>query len=441
MLPAHLQELLTAAVDGELSPAERRLVEKLLRDSEEARAFHGKLQADAERLHNLPARPRADDFAVTVLAIINDRGLAPTPLPTPRRKENRWNSSTALVWGSYAAAAVVLLTVSIGSYLYFAASQHQLASAKKDKEAESILPAPPVLAERHPSQPIAKKNPAIRPTPIGAEVLPDPLQFLPELIAKATPRDPELLPMPRAHEIIASPPQPESDPFRQVTIRLPVLLPLRDLDEAYPKKQVRDELKKDEVVHIDLFCKHGPRAAELLQAALRARGQHVIVDAVAVDALKKRPKAEYLFYTESLTAEEIAQLLEHLGAEDKKAEAAKGGAGLFDKFMLAEFNTTDLMELARLLGIPPAQLKLPKVRPVGNLAPTKSLESDTAGRLVAALPKGTSSRTGEKVTLLLPFTQPHADPRTSKEIKSFLDKRGERRPGAVPMMLVLRPLS
>jgi negative regulator of sigma E activity len=440
MLPAHLQELLTAAVDGELSPAERRLVEKLLRDSEEAREFHGKLQADAERLRNLPTPSRADDFAATVLAIINDRGLAPTPLPTPRRKENRWNSSTALVWGSYAAAAVVLLTVSIGSYLYFAASQQQLASAKKDKEAESILPAPPVVAERsHPA--VVKKVPETRTAPIGAEVLPDPLRFLPELIAKGTPRDPELLPMPRSQEIIASPPQPESDPFRQVTIRLPVLLPLRDLDEAYPKKQVRDELKKDEVVHIDLFCKHGPRAVELLQAALRARGQSVIVEAAAQDALKRRPKAEYLFYTESLTAEEIAQLLEHLGAEDKKAEAAKGGAGQFDKFMLAEFNTTDLTELARLLGIPAAQLKLPKVRPVGNLAPTKSLESDTAGRLVAALPKGTAARAGEKVTLLLPYTQPHADPRTSKDIKSFLEKRGERRPGAVPMMLVLRPLN
>ncbi len=50
MLPVHLQELLTASIDGELTNAERRLVDKLLRESAEARTFHARISNCAHRL-------------------------------------------------------------------------------------------------------------------------------------------------------------------------------------------------------------------------------------------------------------------------------------------------------------------------------------------------------------------------------------------------------
>jgi hypothetical protein len=198
---------------------------------------------------------------------------------------------------------------------------------------------------------------------------------------------------------------------------------------------VRDELKKDDAIHLDIFCKESTRGAELVQAALRARGQTLIVDAIAQERLKKKQKSEFVFYSESMTSDEIAQLLEHLGADDKKAETKKSGDGQFDKFMLLEFAIADQREMSKLLGMP--QFKLPKLKVSGVIDPRKPLEASTASQLGATLPKGGPSR-GEKLTLMISNGGAGHNPQASKEIKSFLDKRGDRKPGTVPMMLVLR---
>ncbi|MCE9531805.1 MAG: hypothetical protein K8T89_11880, partial [Planctomycetes bacterium] len=160
--------------------------------------------------------------------------------------------------------------------------------------------------------------------------------------------------------------------------------------------------KLDEVIRIDLFSKDSTRASEMLQAVLKARGQQIVVDAMVQDRLKKKLKGEYIFYTETLTADEIAQVLEQLGAEDRKLEQKKAGDGQFDKFMLAPFLAADLTELGKILGIPPAQIKLPKPKTMSVIDPRKSLESITAQQLATSLPKS-GSRGNEKQTLLLPF--------------------------------------
>ncbi len=120
---------------------------------------------------------------------------------------------------------------------------------------------------------------------------------------------------------------PDVEPFKVVPrLRLSVLLPLQDLDQPYPKAQVKDELKKDEVIRIDLFCKEGVRATEIVQAALRSRGQQMLVDSLAQDRIKKKQKSEYVVYTESLTADEIAQLLEQLaGRRRQEGREQEGG--------------------------------------------------------------------------------------------------------------------
>src|SRR4051794_5362736 len=130
MLPAHLQELLTATVDGELSPAEQRLVEKLLRDSEEARVFHAHLSSDATRLRKLPVATLSEDLAAHILSIIADKALTPTPFPILRREKAR-DTSKLLIWVSMSAAAGILIAVSLGSYFYFATSQQTSGVAKE----------------------------------------------------------------------------------------------------------------------------------------------------------------------------------------------------------------------------------------------------------------------------------------------------------------------
>ena len=54
MITADQTELITAAVDGELSATEVRIFRRLLDNSGEARALYAKLRADRDRVRNLP---------------------------------------------------------------------------------------------------------------------------------------------------------------------------------------------------------------------------------------------------------------------------------------------------------------------------------------------------------------------------------------------------
>lgn len=435
MLPAHLQELLTAAVDGELSHAERRMVDTLLRDSEEARAFHAQFLGDAARLRNAPRVSPPDDLAADIMARINERGMRPTPLPT-RRRHSTLTHPQFLPWLSVATAAVVLIAVSIASYLIFANAQSNPLEPSKDtvSNRQPSIPNPPYKNDTSRPKP---NEPKVE-QPLLVEVGPLPREVAPNAIVKNEPRiDPEILPNPRlygAEDLHGVGPMSEPPSIKMVELNLSLLLPLKDLDQPYPKKQLRDRLAKEEIVRMNLFCKDSTKAAELVQAALKTSGQQMIVDATAQDRLKKRLNTEYVFFTESITPEEIAVLLETLGANDKKAEAKKGGDGSFHMFHLTPFTSEDASRLSSLLGVRRDSLKLPKIKTA--LDPRNSLEGDTASKVASTLPKGGASR-NDRSTLLLPNGPVVAKPETSKEIKSFLEKRGERKPGTVSFMLVL----
>src|SRR5262249_23683932 len=132
MLPANLRELLSAAVDGELSAAERKTAQRLLRESPEARALYAQLKADAGRLKNLPRVAAPGDLADSVMAAINERAMTPTPLPPSRQTSPKFNWSAASIWINLVTAACVLIVISVGSYLYFAASERYFAEQRKN---------------------------------------------------------------------------------------------------------------------------------------------------------------------------------------------------------------------------------------------------------------------------------------------------------------------
>src|SRR5205823_6069244 len=77
MLPERYRELLTAYVDGELGPRQRRTLEKVLRRSAEARALLEKLQADSQELRALAPAPLPQDLSDSVLMLIAQRRLQP----------------------------------------------------------------------------------------------------------------------------------------------------------------------------------------------------------------------------------------------------------------------------------------------------------------------------------------------------------------------------
>src|SRR4051812_35235536 len=98
MSPANLRELLTAAVDGELTPAERKAAKRLLRESEPARVLFPQLKAAAARLKKLPRANAPAALADPVMAAINARAIVPTPLPPSRHPTRKFNWGWLPVW-------------------------------------------------------------------------------------------------------------------------------------------------------------------------------------------------------------------------------------------------------------------------------------------------------------------------------------------------------
>ncbi|MBO0698953.1 MAG: hypothetical protein J2P46_11205 [Zavarzinella sp.] len=432
MIPANQRELLTAAVDGELTPADRKAVERLLRESAAARTLFAQLKADAGRLRNLPKVPAPADLSDNVLTTIRDRVMRPTPLP-PTRPARPFNWSAMPVWANVVTAAAVLLTITAGSYLYFAASNDYVAdqnrkvaakgrtAADAERERPKADPrdrAEPPVVEPEPPRPGAV---AIMPRDVGPEVGPSPRE-MPADIQTGPIRD-----------------MPEIESFQLDKVRVSHFFTPQDLptDEA-ARKKLTDEMRKDELIRLDLFCHSSPKALEMVLAALKARKITVFTDAFVTEQLQKKNPPEVMIFTEALTPDEVTQLLTALGADD--AKRAGDGPVELDTLVAAPFLPVDLTMLSRLLGVPNLEPKAPKGKAGVDIR--KPLPEGTASELANSLSKlgggPPSKRKAEKVAVVVCYKPANSAPGSSREIKQFLDRRADRKADAKPLMLVLR---
>jgi hypothetical protein len=428
MKSVNVRELLAAAVDGELTPAERKAARRVLRESDAARVLFAQLKADATRLKKLPRVPVPADLTDNVLAVINDRAMTPTPLPPAGRRGSRFNWGWLPIWANMAAAAGVMVAISLGSYLYFAASQQQ---ADSQNAAVAHLPAVP------PDHDLARV-PADR-GPEPREKLGEP-RPAPEAVVRNLPPTPEIGPSPRVvfgQDTLTSPPQdvPEIEPFQPDKIRLSHLIKLHDLaGDAGARKKLTAEMKKDELIRLDLFSAAPAKALDYVLAALKARGIATVTDGFAQDRVRRNASTELMVFTEAMKADEVAQLMDALGVEDKK------GAGLFDTLVAAPFLGDDLVVLGKLLGVPNVTSKLPKAKAGVDIR--KPLPEGTADHVAASLSgMGGSSPTppkAERMAVVVAYSPANANPGASREIKQFVDRRGPRKPDAKPVMLVLK---
>lgn len=430
MKTVNLRELLTAAVDGELTPAERRAVDRALRESEPARAMLAKLQSDKARMKALPRISAPVDLAENVLCMIQDRAMTPTPLPPTTRTPRKFNWSMLPIWVNVATAAAILVVVSLGSYSYFAASQNYFAN----REHPQVAKVPDLKLPNY-------DDPTKAPDPKVIEVV----RPIPEVVVQK-PREvgPEIGPSPRdVTDIITGPrplggPTPEIEAVQLDKIRVSSLFVLSDLstDETVRKKLV-NEMKKDELIRLDLFCGTTQKALDRVLVGLKARGLIVVTDSFAADRLKKSISTEIVIFTETLTPDEVAQFLANLGAEDSKTPAPE-----FTMLVAAPFLPADLDKLGKLLGVPNV---LPKPA-VGKKAIdiSKPLPEGTANHVASSLTKMRTGSPGstktESMAIVAAYSPMNAYPANSKEIKQFLDRRGERKPEAKPLMLVLRTI-
>jgi hypothetical protein len=447
MLPDRYRALLTAYVDGELTPRQRRHAERLLRQSGEARELLRRLQEDARALRELPpVRPPAD-LAEAVLRGIAERRLGPArrraARPVPAYPE----------WAGLAAAAAVLLILGVASYFYFAhAFQRDTAAPLASHHPEAPQLAPEV--KHTDDSAVARRQEGDRKPPKdeGAHEPPGPAPA-PAVVKAPAEKDGGRKPAPGPQ----GPPKPDAvltdrnmEMFKldEVQVALPVTLSVRDLEQDATRRKLLDELGKDSAFRLELPCRDGTRAFERLQAVCKARHVGLHIDATA-QARLKQPKwrTNYVVYLEGLTPDEWARLLRQLAQEDAKG-AHKPTDRQFDGLVLTRLTPRDHKELADLMGLDPTRTSPKPAGPLGTDL-HKPLSEQTAEQVAKALagqggarpqPGKPAAKAPEHLALVLAYNPVRPRP-GSPEVKRFLDSRKPTKPGTVQVLLVLRGTS
>jgi hypothetical protein len=457
MVPERITQLLTAYVDGELSARKKRAVQRLLRKSPEARALLAKLQEDSSVVRLLP-RVRTDrDFASQVLRTIQDRKLN-----VPRRAAAVAVPATRApfpAWVGYAAAAAVLFVVFSGSYLFFANVNNPRTSPVANKKQPTTPESPSVnvahntpetiQAPRPPDEdrrptPEVKKTPEQPKEPVKT---PEPIRIADKDKGKTTPEKPKTPETPREPDVLTRPaPEKKFEVFKEVTnTRDTLSLGLWDLEKEQSRKKVRDEFEKEAAHRIELFLKSSPKSLEQIESAFKAQGVKLLVDQFAQTRMKAKTATHYVLFVEDVTPEEMTKILEAIGIEDKKAEAAKKGSGQFGQMFVLGMTNEDHEELRKLLGADPVKFGPPPKGPLG-VDIRKPVSSKTASEVSDALSGKGVPRPGSGKPAAVPLTRqaivvsynPIRPPKSSKEVQQFLDSRAPRRPGTLQILLVLR---
>ncbi len=416
MLPDDVLILLTAAVDGELTSAEATTVRALIAGSAEARAAYKQLRADRQRLRRLtPVAPPADLHA-RIMARLPARPPVPVEVARPSTRSRRVSRAPIAV------AASVLLAVAGGSFAFFIErtaptvpghpTHVARAETKRDRDWEHLLPRDTVPP---PSAPAAIEPP-VEPAPTVVEL----------------PVVPEVAPSPRpvVRDVLTFPPLPDVGKLELARVRVPFLATVAEFDREDVQQQFVTELGYDPAFRIDLFARDPGKGVELLQAASKASGLTVHADKITNERVQRKLATAYLVYTDSLSATDLRDLLVRLAAADAKAPQRT-----FDAVHTTPATQTDQRELRDTLGMDPGLWK----RPSAPAAEPKNVASGTADRVAKTL-TDPAGKGGEKAALLMTFapSQARTPPATSRELRQFLDRRGERRPTAVPVLIVIR---
>lgn len=426
MLSERVQKLLTAAVDGELTDRERRALNKLLGESTEARDVYQRLQRDAKKLRELPRATLPAHYSSLIIQSLH------RPSPTIPTVVAQTAQKYLPIWANLAAALGVLIALATGTYLVVRLNEQQENAKLAGKNAKPIEPA----------------NPASN----GST---------PEIIRgsnKPSPEGPDILPLPRDHDDFASVPMPElPDPpepenktaltvpfnpklelFKVDMPKLPPIIAVRELEHAVQRSVLRDSMKSDDAIHIDLFCKDANKGFERVLNTLKAQGHRTLVEALAQFRLQSRVKTNYVIYAETLNVEDVVRLFTAVAADERKMDSK-----LLEKLVVTSMSLTDQKTLAALLGLDPKLLQI-KPKTVTKLDPQKPLSDLTAEALARALAEKERAanagltKPGEALALALSFNPVRPHPMLSREVREFLANRKERKPGTPAIMLIIR---
>ncbi|MFM8275112.1 MAG: anti-sigma factor family protein [Gemmata sp.] len=432
-MTADQRELIAAAVDGELSGTEERAFRLLLATSAQARQLYEKLQADSKRVRSLSRVAPPADLQTRILTKLagatppRKPNADPKPVHRPHAPSRRGLSAMA----PFALAASVFLCLATASFLYLTRGTGVKDIAKTNWT--NVLPGPQEggAVGAAPATPTPDPVSVVRNnvSPVPPPVLPKPRDVVPDKSAFAIAPEPRSV---ASADLIGFPLLPKLPPVDRVDARLPFLRPVADLGREDLRQELTDELTRDQsAFKFDLFVRDTGRGWEVFQHAAKATGLPVMADAATLDKLKKKQLHAFAVYTESLSPTELATLFAKLSVEDTKFSPK-----VCDSLHATPVVRSDELELKALLGVDVGLFK----RPFGSggapqLSDPKGVSAGTIDTVVKSVNKG------DKCAVLLTWqTAPGPITRTnpSAEVKTYLSKRGERKPTAIPAIIVIR---
>jgi hypothetical protein len=442
MLTDHHHQLLTAYVDGELTPRQYEAVMRLLQQSSDARDLVRRMQQDAQAVRNLPRQKLDRDLSAPVMQIISERSLR----PGSRRRYVERPQSRMAAWAGFCAAAAALVMVAVGSYLYFSASgPNKTEPDSFAKGKTEPAPEPPVKVEPKP------------------EPAPEPKKPTETVVVKQSPAQPAPAPVvaeatnpSKPVEVVGAPPDPVvgMEMFQKAQVAQPQILKLGELDQEARRRQLLTDLSKEPAFRMESPVKDSIKAFERLKAALIARGITLVIDQTAQfrltpTARAARLKTNFVLYVEDVTPDELVQLFQHAATEDRKAEKLKKGDTQFEAVVINKMTDADSEELCKLLGVKAKKLPDPPSGPLGTDI-RKPLSEKTGDEITKNLtgqggvprpePGKITTKTSERLAVVMPYNpvRPRSD---SPEVKRFLAGRKPPRPGTVHVLLVLREVN
>lgn len=425
--------LMTAAIDSQLSERQREALRQLLAGSAEAREVLDRLKFDSDRLRALPRVPAPAELHRRVMAKL--ASLTPPYIASPAHRAEASRHPILVsrrrhkTWLPIAVAVALLIGVTGSSFWYFSRDTNSPVARNAER--------PPLATKRGADDPAwvnwlpTGRSPASAPMP--SEKQNNNIPNAPEPKTPAVPsHDVAIAPLPKPilSDGLGFPPLPETR-FDTVQVRLPFLRPLAEFENEDIRHQLVEELGRDPAFRVDLFSRNLTRAIDTFKQAARSEGLSLHIDSNAMSLAKKGQVSAVAIYTDSLSAVELADLFAKLSAEDARVTPRA-----FDVLHASPIARSDEVELRTVLGADPGLFKrtMPERRertPQGG----KSISDETADHIVKSITAGKG-----KVGILLAWSpaQVRALPASSAELKSYHSRRSERKPGAVPVVIVIR---
>jgi hypothetical protein len=437
MLAPHHKELLTAYVDGELTPRQRRHVARLLRRSGEARRLLERLQGDSREIRALPPCVPARDLVAPVLDAIGSRKLKPVRAPrinTPLRFP---------IWTGFAAAASVMVLVGVGTFLGYSHDRARpnngsVANVGTGEEDTVVVPS---IAEKGIVRAPSDKQKA--PSDVPAATTPaaddsERSEFVPPL-EDPFEKEKKRPPSNRTHSgsVFASGEKEQPGQLERIELTLPSVSKLSELEQAATARKLTEQLSAPGAYRIEILCKDAARSFPRVRAAFAAGKIDLVVDPLAQKRLKKpHYRNSFAIFMENLTPAEMVRLLARLavvdrgGVGDKKSSEPR----LEGTLVIQPWSSWDKSELASVLKANPAPVPLrpPMGPPVIDIHKPLS-ESTQSAVLEGKGPPRPAAERNSAIFLSLSGTRSD-----SGELRRFVASRQPLQTGTIQVFIVLR---